>query len=347
MGTKDKRFLSISLAVAVILILGSLHAALPVSPASSPKLSTGLTHPTHLSHPMVPVASTASPSAQTLLSSSGCPLSAGQCFASLNWGGYAVCVPQADCSSLVAAPGTVTDVKGSWVVPAIQGGQGYQGGQDAGYGQGGQGGYGFGQTCSDSQKTWLDMSDWIGIDGFVSPSVEQTGTSSDCYYGQTYYYAWYEFYPLPSVLVSSLTVHPGDTISAEVSYSGGLFTTTITDVSTHQSFTSPATAVPGAETDSAEWIAESAYYDGFLALTPVNQVSFTGATATIGGVTNTIAGWAPNDYWLLMVDYNFGFNQELGVATPSTQTLAYAKAVPLPLGRSGDRFDVNWLSSGP
>jgi len=191
------------------------------------------------------------------------------------------------------------------------------------------------------------MSDWIGIDGFVSPSVEQTGTSSDCYYGQTYYYAWYEFYPAPSEFAGSIVVHPGDTMTAEVSYSGGLFTTTITDVSDQQSYTSPPTAVPGAETDSAEWIAESAYYDGFLALTPTNMVSFTGATATIGGVTHTIAGWAPDDYWLLMVDYNFGFNQELGVATPSTQTLASAKAIPLPLLRGGGGFDVKWLSSGP
>jgi hypothetical protein len=248
--------------------------------------------------------------------------------ASLNWGGYAVCVPKADCSALEAAPASVTVVKGSWVVPSIEGGSG-------------------GQTCSDNEKTWYDMSDWIGIDGFVSPTVEQTGTSSDCYYGQAYYYAWYEFYPAPSEFAGSIVVHPGDTMTAEVSYSGRLFTTTITDVSDRQSYTSPATAVPGAETDSAEWIAESAYYDGFLALTPTNPVSFIGASATIGGVTHTIAGWAPNDYWLLMVDYNFGFNQEVGVATPSTATLAYAKAIPLPLGRGGGNFDVNWLSSGP
>jgi len=281
----------------------------------------------------------------TTLSSLGCPLSPAQCLASLNWGGYAVCVPQADCSTLTGAPAFVTDVKGSWVVPAVQGSYGY----GSGYGNG----YGSGTTCPDSQKIWYDMADWIGIDGFVSPSVEQTGTSSDCYYGQTYYYAWYEFYPLPSVTISSITVHPGDTMTAEVSYSGGLFTTTITDTSTHQSYTSPATAVPGAETDSAEWIAESAAYEvcpvciGFLSLTPVNQVAFSGATATIGGVTNTISGWAPDVYWLLMVDFNFGLNQETGVATPSTATLAYAKAIPQPLGYRGDEFNVNWLSSGP
>jgi hypothetical protein len=191
------------------------------------------------------------------------------------------------------------------------------------------------------------MSDWVGIDGFVSQTVEQTGTSSDCYYGQAYYYAWYEFYPANSVTISSITVHPGNVMTASVTYSGGLFTTTITDTSTHQSYTSPATAVPGAETDSAEWIAESAYFDGFLALTQTAPVQFTDASATIGGVTHSISGWGSNAYWLLMVDYNFGFNQETGVATPSTETLAYAKADTSALNRGGDGFSVNWLSSGP
>jgi Peptidase A4 family len=278
---------------------------------------------------MIPVPAPPGPTAlvTSAASSSGCPLSSAQCLVSYNWGGYAVCVPQAACSADAAASGSVTDVKGSWVVPAIVGAQ-----RD---------------SCSDSQKTWYDASVWVGIDGFVSPTVEQTGTSSDCYYGQVYYYAWYEFYPANSVTITSLTVRPGDIMTAEVSYSKGLFTTTIEDMNTRQSYTSPPTAVPGAETDSAEWIVESADYNGILALTPVSQVTFTGATATINGATRTIAGWGSDAYWLLMVDYNWGFNAELGVATPHTQTLAYAKADTSALGRAGGSFSVNWLSSGP
>ncbi|MGA2664207.1 MAG: G1 family glutamic endopeptidase [Nitrososphaerales archaeon] len=324
-----------TLVVAVVLFGGLLYATVPLNSAAVPGAdavgSAGpSTGPTHSSHPMVPVPTP--PVTPDVVSSSAatnsvCPLSASQCLSSLNWGGYAVCVPQSDCATLTAATGAVTNVKGSWVVPSILGS--------------------FGSSCSDSEKTWYDMSDWIGIDGFVSQTVEQTGTASDCYYGQVYYYAWYEFYPANSVLISSMTVRPGDTMSAQINYAGGLFTTTITDLTTHQSYTSPPTAVPGAQTDSAEWIAESAYYDGFLALTPVTPVAFTGATATIGGVTHTISGWASDAYWLLMVDYNFGVNQETGVATPSTQTLAYAKALPSALGRGGDSFIVLWLSSGP
>jgi len=239
-------------------------------------------------------------------------------------------VPLASCAELEAAPGTVTDVKGSWIVPAIVGG-----------------GSSTGSRCQDRENTWYDNSDWIGIDGFVSQTVEQTGTSSDCYYGQAYYYAWYEFYPAASYTV--FNVNAGDTITAEVTYSAGLFTTTITDVTTHLSFTSAPTAVPGAETDSAEWIAESAYFDGFLALTQSTQVPFFGASATIGGVTHSLPGWGLNVYWLLMVDYNFGTNQEcspVGCPTPQTESLEYAKALPSGIGY-GNGFKVTWLSAGP
>jgi hypothetical protein len=347
-ATKNKRFLSITVLLAAVILVSSLHANFSVTPAANSASSIGreATGPTHTTHPMVPVPPPPVTPAVTSSSASNsiCPLAASQCLASLNWGGYAVCTPQPECSGLAAAPGSVTEVQGTWVVPTIVGSPGF-------YGNFGSPG----TSCSDNENTWYDNSDWVGIDGFASSTVEQTGTSSDCYYGQVYYYAWYEFYPANSVTISSITVHPGDTITAQVNcVPGAVFatcTTTITDQRSHQSYTSSPTQVPGAETDSAEWIAESAYYDGFLALTQTTQVQFSDATATIGGVTHTISGWESNAntdvYWLLMVDYNFGVNQETGVATPSTATLAYAKADTSALGRGGDNFNVDWLSSGP
>jgi hypothetical protein len=200
----------------------------------------------------------------------------------------------------------------------------------------------FGNSCNDPQKTWLDASVWIGIDGWSSGSVEQTGTSSDCFYGQVQYYAWYEFYPANSVTINTTAIHAGDVMTAQVSYSthSGLFTTTITDVSTHQSYTSPATAAPLAQRNSAEWIVESAYASqGILALTPFSQVQFTSTSATIDGATHPLSGWGANVQWALMVDYNWG-------SSPSTTSLTWAKAEPLALGR-GNGFTVNWLSIGP
>src|SRR5512136_886448 len=114
---------------------------------------------------------------------------------SLNWAGYAV----------TAAAGTMSDVTGSWVVPAIQG------------------------TCLSTNQY---SSFWIGIDGFNPNTVEQTGTDSDCRSGAPAYYAWYEFYPHPSKVISGLTVRAGNLVSAEVAYIWGRFTVTITDTST-------------------------------------------------------------------------------------------------------------------
>jgi hypothetical protein len=86
---------------------------------------------------------------------------------------------------------------------------------------------------------------------------------------------------------------------------------------------------------------------GFLALTQTTPVQFSGATATIGGVTHSISGWGTAAYWLLMVNLNFGTNQETGASTPWTETLANAKADPSALGWGGNSFNVEWLSSGP
>src|SRR5712692_8671734 len=107
------------------------------------------------------------------------PLIRSGSFQSTNWSGYAVTGPSK----------SVTDAKGSWIVPAITG------------------------TCPSTNQY---SSHWVGIDGFSSNTVEQTGTDSDCQNGAPTYYAWYEFYPHPSFLISGLTIRPLDVISAEV-----------------------------------------------------------------------------------------------------------------------------------
>src|SRR5215467_12494301 len=104
---------------------------------------------------------------------------------STNWSGYAV-------ETSLASPqrGAVTDVKGQWTVPAVQ--------------------------CGSAQTY---SSAWVGIDGYSSNSVEQTGTDSDCSNGSGVYYAWYEMYPHPSQRIS-MAINPGNVISAEVAFAG-------------------------------------------------------------------------------------------------------------------------------
>lgn len=135
---------------------------------------------------------------------------------STNWSGYAV----------TGASGSVSDVNGSWIVPTA--------------------------TCT-SKTTYSSF--WVGIDGYNSNTVEQTGTDSDCSSGTAHYYAWYEFYPAASVTISGFSVSPGDKVAAEVSYSAGVFTTTIKDLTKGKTFSTTGT-VSNAARSSAEWIVE-------------------------------------------------------------------------------------------
>jgi hypothetical protein len=71
------------------------------------------------------------------------------------WAGYAV------------TGSDFTQVQGSWIVSAVD--------------------------CTKTPNT--DSSEWVGIDGWSSNTVEQTGTDADCIGKTPYYYVWYEFYP--------------------------------------------------------------------------------------------------------------------------------------------------------
>jgi hypothetical protein len=167
---------------------------------------------------------------------------------STNWSGYAVS----------STTGSVTDVKGSWIVPVVTG----------------------------TTKAWSSF--WVGIDGYASNSVEQIGTDSDWKNGKAVYYAWYEFYPQPSYLIKSVPIKAGDMISAEVIGSGTRFRVTITDVTTGKSFSIKAT-VQAAKKSSAEWIAEApSSTSGVLPLANFGTVTFSGCQATINGNTGPI-----------------------------------------------------------
>jgi hypothetical protein len=179
--------------------------------------------------------------------------------ASSNWAGYAV------------SGSTFTDVKGTWVQPAV--------------------------TCTLPASTYSAF--WVGLGGTDESNggLEQTGTESNCENGQPVYDAWYELLPDGSVRVP-IDVSAGDTISAEVSVDGSVVTLTVTDVTTGQTFTTQQT--PSAlGTSSAEWIAEApsrCFGDRCLPLQLANfgTVQFSGSSTTANGHVGTIsdASWS-------------------------------------------------------
>lgn len=98
-----------------------------------------------------------------------------------------------------------------------------------------------GSTYSSVSATWTMPSNvscnstndlfapWVGLDGYGSDSVEQTGVQVDCSSGSPVDSAWYEMYPADPVYYND-TVNAGDTISASVTTDGsGNYTLTLTD----------------------------------------------------------------------------------------------------------------------
>ena len=135
-------------------------------------------------------------------------------------------------------------------------------------------------TCTGSQAY---SSFWVGLDGYSSNSVEQTGTDADCSAsGTPTYYAWYEMYPKFPVNLSptKYPVAPGDAITASVTFSGkNSFVLTIADATKHWTFSTTQKSGKAARS-SAEVIAEApSSSGGVLPLTNFGTVGFTNATA--------------------------------------------------------------------
>jgi hypothetical protein len=215
---------------------------------------------------------------------------------SKNWSGYAI----------KATQDSVTDVKGSWTVPAVQG---------------------------NAKGTYSAF--WVGIDGYGSSTVEQIGTSSDTdSKGRAVYYAWYEMYPAYPVTIQH-TVSVGDKITGEVSYASGEFTLTLVDAGTNgfygdatdwtETITQPGTT--SMQRLTAEWVAEApSSMHRVLPLADFVTVTFTDCQATIGGTTAKISG------------FSYGYDAIFMVANPKI-----LKAAPSLLSTDGSAFSVTWL----
>jgi len=216
-----------------------------------------------------------------------------------NWAGYVISTPN----------NATTKVVGSWVEPSFHG------------------------SCGGFYNESVAVF-WVGIDGWNSNTVEQIGTTVECYsvlyIASVSYSAWYEFYPAGMVSIS-MTIHPGDHITAEVSYSKTFasYTVSLKDTTTGTSF---ATAITGitANRSSAEWIAEApSNAFGVLAMADFGTVHFSAATATISGHSHPISGFSNIEVTMWSTSYTF------------------VKAVPSALGSTGKTFSVKWKSYGP
>jgi Peptidase A4 family len=161
---------------------------------------------------------------------------------STNWSGY----------SVTGANGAFSSVSASWTQPTA--------------------------TCSGNRRrTDQYAAFWVGLDGYSSSSVEQTGTDSDCVGSTPDYYGWYEMYPANPVYFTN-TVKPGDSISASVTFSGTeTYTLVLTDHT--QGWTQTITKnESGLDRSSAEVITEApccTSSGGILPLADFGTINYT------------------------------------------------------------------------
>jgi hypothetical protein len=162
---------------------------------------------------------------------------------STNWSGYAA----------TGADGAFSSVSATWTQPTA--------------------------TCTSRQDQYAAF--WVGLDGYSSDSVEQTGTDSDCDGKTPDYYGWYEMYPADPVYYTN-TVKPGDSISASVTFSGtDTYTLVLKD--TTEGWTQTQTInESGFDRSSAEVITEApccTNSGGILPLSDFGTITYGSSTA--------------------------------------------------------------------
>ncbi|MGA3192116.1 MAG: G1 family glutamic endopeptidase [Candidatus Bathyarchaeia archaeon] len=211
---------------------------------------------------------------------------------SSDWSGYTVA------SNLNHPQPKVTSVNGSWTVPTVN------------------------VSLEDSFSAA-----WIGIGGQFDRTLIQVGTEHDSTrYGQGKYWAWYELISFSAVTIDSMTITPGDKITASISLLDPItsaWSIEIHDVTNEQSF--QKNVLYPSSMLSAEWVVERPTINGVLmTLADFGQVTFTGCTATVSSTVGTVG--------------SFPHSQIIMYGRPNTPLVSVS-----PLTSNGSSFAVNYL----
>jgi hypothetical protein len=260
---------------------------------------------------------------------------------SINWSGYADSETGSD---------TVSQVSGSWTIPAVR--------------------------CLPAPYQNQDafISNWVGIDGYSDSTVEQLGTAAQCFEGVTYYYVWYEMYPAGTVEEGTTACindnvdcpQPGDQISASVTTTPAgsgenNYTLTLVDhTRPDESFSTTAQCATTTCLDSsAEWIVERpatippppapSTLIQILPLVDFGRTFFSSGDVTSGGISSSIQGFRNGPvYDIPMTDDTGSYYLDcVGQPTPPGTLLltSQANACPTVSPFPGGAFETSWDSS--
>ena len=257
---------------------------------------------------------------------------------SINWSGYA------DAES---GSNTVSQVSGSWTMPAVQCLSGTYQNQDA------------------------FLANWVGLDGYTDQTVEQLGTAAQCFAGVKYYYVWYELYPSASVEEGTTACindnvncpQPGDQISASVTVTPAgsgenNYKLTLTDhTRPDESFSVTQQCATTTCLDaSAEWIVERPATlppppapIQILPLAYFGKTFFSSGNVVSGGRLSDIQGFQDGPvYDISMIDDTATYYLDcVGQPSPpgTLLLLTQANACPTVAPFRGGAFTASWDSS--
>ncbi len=266
--------------------------------------------------------------------------------ASYNWGGYAV------------TSSAVTSARGSWIVPTMYPGA--------------------------SPTTTYYSAFWVGIDGFSSSTVEQTGILAETRGKSITYFAWYEFYPAGMYEIVTATstttgkpvpatVTSGDTMTATVTYVGsvaGVFSSPSGPLSSASSvfsspigaFSSPGRDPPGRSSGSeftatitdtkAGW---SYTYTGTVSNAARSSAEWIVETPSVNGRIASLADFSTVSFSSCSAATASGPISLSSssvyaitiVAENKAETTMATPSIPLSLSTSGGSFTDTWVSAGP
>ena len=226
-------------------------------------------------------------------------------YGSTNWSGYYADAPLGD---------QFTDVQSTFVVPTLK--------------------------ASSSGTTYSSC--WVGIDGGPGGSgdtVEQCGIFSEITSGgSSQYYAWWEFAPASLVEISTMTVHPGDTITAEVTYEPSESSTgdyaylfDLHDLTDGGSFDQAEDTSSNDPRITAEWIDEAPTINSKQStMANFGTATFYNDVAALNGGSDQTVGSLDNGY----IEY--------GTESGSTFTPV---VFPSPLNTAGNTFNLTYGTS--
>jgi hypothetical protein len=164
-------------------------------------------------------------------------------------------------------------------------------------------------SCANSpDQSWAAW--WVGLDGWQTGTVEQTGVFGNCAAGTGYYYVFTEMYPAASQ-IWQLAASPGDDIVASVYYdqTAHMWALGVVDTTIGASVATSAVCPQFAYcyNRSAEVITEAPCCNpsgGALALADFTRVNYSGARVTsYNGTRGGLGGtslW--NSYAITLVD---------------------------------------------